>query len=230
MDALENAGRLLSAKSQSRPSATAFTALVPVRIRGGARPRSTYTRPDGRPADDGDENIASPCAATRECPASGGVRPQSVPRPTCDWRWPCPQIRWRRSAGNGGRPWRFHLKRKNSWNPLRCHRISVSGWTIITARRQSINRDRIMSAIRVASSARRGFTPRHPRTARSSPEDEELMPQHDDFELLEIGRATAQGREPKHPAKHQVTKREEHEASRSRDCRPILRIGFYASG
>src|ERR1700730_3540503 len=57
----------------------------------------------------------------------------------------------------------------------------------------------------------------HPRTVRSSSEDGELMPQHDDFELLEIGRANAQGDELKHPAQHLVTEREEHEASRSRD-------------
>jgi hypothetical protein len=40
------------------------------------------------------------------------------------------------------------------------------------------------------------------------------MPQ-DDFELLEIGRAKAQGGELKHPPRHSVAKREEHQAIRS---------------
>jgi hypothetical protein len=39
------------------------------------------------------------------------------------------------------------------------------------------------------------------------------MPQHDDFELLEILRATVQSRELKNPPKHDVTQRETHEAS-----------------
>jgi hypothetical protein len=53
-----------------------------------------------------------------------------------------------------------------------------------------------------------------------SPEDGELMPNHDEFEVLEICRANAQGGELQDPAKHPVTEREQHEASRSRDRFP----------
>src|SRR6266446_8123486 len=66
--------------------------------------------------------------------------------------------------------------------------------------------------------------PRHRRTAGSSPEDGEFVPQHDDFQFLEIVRAKAQGSELKNPPKHHVTKREEHEASNV--ARTAL---FYAS-
>jgi hypothetical protein len=46
------------------------------------------------------------------------------------------------------------------------------------------------------------------------------MPKHDEFEVLEICRANAQGGELQDPAKHPVTEREQHEASRSRDRFP----------
>ena len=66
-------------------------------------------------------------------------------------------ISWRNSAGTGGRPRGFDLQRQNSRNPVRCHRSSVSGCTIVSNRRQSTRRDNATSAIRVASSARQGF-------------------------------------------------------------------------
>jgi hypothetical protein len=50
------------------------------------------------------------------------------------------------------------------------------------------------------------------------------VPQHDDFQILEIVRSKAQGRELENPPKHHVTEREEHEAS-SVARQPILRIG-----
>jgi hypothetical protein len=51
------------------------------------------------------------------------------------------------------------------------------------------------------------------RAAGSSPEDGEFVPQHDDFQFLEIVRANAQSNNLQNPSKHHVTKREEHEAS-----------------
>ena len=62
-----------------------------------------------------------------------------------------------RSAGNRGRPRGLDFHRQNNWKPFRCHRMSVSGLTTINRRRHSISRDSATSAIRVASSARRGF-------------------------------------------------------------------------
>ena len=67
-------------------------------------------------------------------------------------------INCRRSAGNGGRPRGTDFQRQNNWKPLRCHRMSVSGFTTVRSRRQSMSRDSTTSVIRVASSARRGFT------------------------------------------------------------------------
>jgi len=69
-------------------------------------------------------------------------------------------IKCRRSAGNRGRPRGIDFHRQNSRNPLRCHRMSVSGFTTVRSRRQSMRRDSATSAIRVASSARRGLTRR----------------------------------------------------------------------
>jgi hypothetical protein len=63
-----------------------------------------------------------------------------------------------RSAGTRGRPRARDFHRQNNRNPFRCHRISVSGFTIVRMRRQSISHDSPTSAIRVASSARRGLT------------------------------------------------------------------------
>src|SRR5207247_274324 len=60
------------------------------------------------------------------------------------------------------------------------------------------------------------------RTAGPSPEDRELLPEHDDFQLLEIARPKTPHRELKRPPKHHVTAREDHEASWSRDHRRIL--------
>jgi len=67
-------------------------------------------------------------------------------------------IKSRRSAGNRGRPRGIDFHRQNSRNPLRCHRMSVSGFTTVRSRRQSMSRDSATSVIRVASSARRGLT------------------------------------------------------------------------
>ena len=35
-----------------------------------------------------------------------------------------------------GRPVGFDFQRQNSWNPMRCHRMSVSGFTFTSASRQ----------------------------------------------------------------------------------------------
>ena len=65
-----------------------------------------------------------------------------------------------RSAGTGGRPGARDFHRQKRRNPLRCHRISVSGFTIVSAALQSISRESTTRVIRVASSARRGLTRR----------------------------------------------------------------------
>ena len=69
-------------------------------------------------------------------------------------------INRRSSAGSRGRPPGEDFHRQNSRKPVRCHRMSVSGFTTVRTRRQSISRDRATSAMRVASSARRGLTRR----------------------------------------------------------------------
>ena len=52
------------------------------------------------------------------------------------------------------------------------------------------------------------------------------MPEHDDFQLLEIVRPTVQGRWRQHPPKHEITEREKHEACRVRESlfTPLGRI------
>jgi hypothetical protein len=62
-----------------------------------------------------------------------------------------------KSAGIGGRPGARDLHRQNNRNPCRCQRMSVSGLTTVSRRRQSRNRDSATSVTRVASSARCGF-------------------------------------------------------------------------
>ena len=68
--------------------------------------------------------------------------------------WPHPRfaINCRRSAGNRGRPRGLDFNRQNSRNPFRCHRMSVSGFTTVRSRRQSISRDSAASVTRIASS------------------------------------------------------------------------------
>lgn len=78
----------------------------------------------------------------------------------------CPQVGFSRamrrmmackSLGKGGRPgWDFH--RQNSRKPWRCQRMRVTGFTITSALRQSKKRLSQISAMRVASLARRGLT------------------------------------------------------------------------
>jgi len=67
-------------------------------------------------------------------------------------------IRCRTVAGTGGRPRGRDFNRQNNRYALRCHRMSVAGRTMVRIRRQSTSRDSAISAIRVASSARRAFT------------------------------------------------------------------------
>jgi hypothetical protein len=55
--------------------------------------------------------------------------------------------------------------------------------------------------------------PCHRRTAGSSSEDGEFVPNHDDFQLLELVRPETQGSKLQNSPKQQVTDREEHEAS-----------------
>ena len=102
--------------------------------------------------------IAERYAAIPESRASRAVLTQSVPRPTLRFAAAMSAIKCRRSAGNRGRPRGIDFHCQNSRNPLRCHRMSVSGFTTVRSRRQSIRRDSATSAIRVASSARRGLT------------------------------------------------------------------------
>jgi hypothetical protein len=44
------------------------------------------------------------------------------------------------------------------------------------------------------------------------------VPQQDDFQVLEIVRPKAQGKELKNPPKYDVTEREKHEASRDSEA------------
>jgi hypothetical protein len=60
--------------------------------------------------------------------------------------------------GIRGRPTGRDLQRQNKRKPFRCHRMSVPGFTTVRRRRQSTSTDRATSVIRVASSARHGFT------------------------------------------------------------------------
>jgi hypothetical protein len=55
--------------------------------------------------------------------------------------------------------------------------------------------------------------PRHRRTAGSASQDVEFVPKHDDFQVLKVVRPNVQGKELKNAPKHQITKREEHDAS-----------------
>ena len=65
-----------------------------------------------------------------------------------------------RSAGIVGRPGARDFHRQNNRNPFRCQRISVSGFTMTSKWRHSRKRDKLPRMMRVASSARRGFTRR----------------------------------------------------------------------
>jgi hypothetical protein len=66
--------------------------------------------------------------------------------------------------------------------------------------------------------------PRHQRTAGPPPEDGEFVPKHDDFQVLEIARPKAQSSELQNPAKHDVTEREDHEASSVVRQRPYSKL------
>ena len=103
--------------------------------------------------------------------SDGGCRPQKlserpqVPRNThgvthreSTWRArPCLRAgEDEKSTQHPGRD----FNRQNSFQPARCQRIRVSGRTTTRLSRQSNNRDSKASAIRVAESIRRGFTPR----------------------------------------------------------------------
>ena len=70
----------------------------------------------------------------------------------------------RSSSGMGGRPGR-DLQRQNSRQPARCQRTIVFGRTTITHDRQSHNRESQTRLRRVATSMRRGFTPRSLKSA-----------------------------------------------------------------
>ena len=52
------------------------------------------------------------------------------------------------------------------------------------------------------------------------------MPQDDDFQLLELVRPNAQGRELEKPTKHHVAERDEHEASCVADSTHRLAVCF----
>jgi hypothetical protein len=57
-----------------------------------------------------------------------------------------------------GRPTALDLQRQNRRNPLRCHRMSVSGFTFTSASRHWNIQLRVAIIHRVESSARRGLT------------------------------------------------------------------------
>ena len=64
------------------------------------------------------------------------------------------------STGSLGRPLALDFHRQKSRKPFRCHRISVSGFTMMSAAFQSINRASTTSVMRVASVAQRHLTRR----------------------------------------------------------------------
>jgi hypothetical protein len=66
----------------------------------------------------------------------------------------------RTSTGTRGRPRAFDLHRQKSRNPLRCQRISVSGFTMVSTAFQSMKRASRTRVTRVASFARRARTRR----------------------------------------------------------------------
>src|SRR5207249_4320946 len=63
----------------------------------------------------------------------------------------------RTSAGTRGRPLDRDFHFQNSRNPLRCHRINVSGLTTVKASRHSKYLERYASVKRIGSVALRGF-------------------------------------------------------------------------
>ena len=62
------------------------------------------------------------------------------------------------SAGTRGRPRGFDFHLQNSRKPFRCHRMKVSGWTIVRARRHANRRESSTRVSRLASLARRALT------------------------------------------------------------------------
>jgi hypothetical protein len=68
------------------------------------------------------------------------------------------RISSRRLAGSLGRPGRLDFQRQNRRNPLRCHRMSLSGFTTTNASRRLNSRLRAAISHRVESSARCGLS------------------------------------------------------------------------
>ena len=99
-----------------------------------------------------------PSAQRHEYRASRGARRQCVPHPTSDSQR-IAAISCCRSAGIGGRPGPRDFQRHHNRNPVRCQPMSVSGFTTVSRRRHSRTRDKPTRMMRVASAARRGFTP-----------------------------------------------------------------------
>jgi hypothetical protein len=63
-------------------------------------------------------------------------------------------------------------------------------------------------------------------------EDGEFVPQHNDFQFLELVRPKVQRDELQEPSEHHVTERDEHEASqrwRQRHAILLLRIGSFVT-
>jgi len=61
------------------------------------------------------------------------------------------------SAGTRGRLRGFDFHLQNSREPFRCHRMKVSGWTIVRARRHANRRESSTRVSRLASLARRAL-------------------------------------------------------------------------
>ena len=99
-----------------------------------------------------------PCGAILESRVSVSTRWRCVPRPRSDSQRPSLGSTRRRSLARRGRPVGFDFQRQNSRNPLRCHRMSVSGFTFTSASRHWNIRLRVAIIHRVESSARRGLT------------------------------------------------------------------------
>ena len=117
----------------------------PLRRRARASRRGYV--PPHRPRRHADPQLELQFAAIRSSPHVAFARAMVAIR-RCTWPW------------SGGRPHGCDFHRQKRRNRFRCHRSIVSGFTMVRAARQSIRRARTTSVIRVASSARRGRTPR----------------------------------------------------------------------
>jgi hypothetical protein len=122
----------------------------------------------------------------------------------------------------GGRPARrAYVQRFAVATRRRCHRSSVAG-VMMKDRQRARGRSRLVAA------KEQPVDRRYRLTAILPTQDGEFMSQHDDFQVFEVVRATAQGSQLEDAKKHEVTQREQPGAPCTVRYRPILRIGSLA--